>query len=123
MSVPFSYSIYNAEDNSVKTVKGILSFFDREILFEYKVYNASGASISTLHKFSLVLDMIKKIQFKKGFFKNKLFIETSQMAFLEPLPGSSQGKIKLDIKRADRDEAIRFSTRMNLYLSQLLDEE
>jgi len=125
MSIPFNYTIHTQEDqeNAVKEIKGILSFTGDEILFEYKVYSMEGDSIGTLQKFSLAPDLIKKFHFKKGFFKNGIIIETKRTAFLDPVPGSKQGKIELYIKKRDRDEAIRFSTRMNLYLSQLLEEE
>ncbi|MCP9290811.1 hypothetical protein [Gracilimonas sediminicola] len=123
MSIPFNYSMYETEDVKVevKEVKGILSFLDGELLFEYKVYDMMGNGLSNLSKFSIQLDHIKKIQYKKGllfFTGGKLIIEANQWAFFEPLPGSEQGKIKLNIKRNDKNEAIRFSTKINLYMSQ-----
>ena len=123
MSIPFNYSMYESDDVNmkVKEVKGILSFLDGELLFEYKVYDMMGNGISNLSKFSIQLDHIKKIQYKKGFLffsSGKLIIEANQWAFFEPLPGSEQGSIKLNIKQNDKNEAIRFSTKMNLYMSQ-----
>jgi len=50
--------------------------------------------------------------------KSKLIVEAKQMAFFEPLPGSEQGRVELKINRSDKNEAIRFSTKMNLYQSQ-----
>jgi hypothetical protein len=127
MSIPFHYSKYDQADkrSQVKEVKGILSFIDAELLFEYKVYDMYGNSLSNLSKFSIGLDLIKRIRFKKGFFfmKSKLIVETKQMPFFEPLPGSEQGKVELVINRSDKNEAIRFSTKMNLYMSRKnLDE-
>lgn len=122
MSIPFNYSMYEASDVTakVKEVKGILSFIDGELLFEYKVYDMYGNSLSNLSKFSIHLDHIKRMQFRKGFFftASKLIIEARQWAFFEPLPGSEQGIVKLNIKRTDKNEAIRFSTKMNLYMSR-----
>jgi hypothetical protein len=122
MSIPFHYSKYDQADkrSPVKEVKGILSFIDRELFFEYKVYDMHGNSLSNLSKFSLRLNLIKKIRFKKGLFfmKSKLIVEAKQMAFFEPLPGSEQGRVELKINRSDKNEAIRFSTKMNLYQSQ-----
>lgn len=121
MSVPYSYSIYNAEDyvNPVKLVKGIISFADEEVLFEFKVYTMSGNSISSLNKFSINLNQIKRVAYQNDFFRKKLIIESRRMAFLEPLPGNNQGRIALNIDRKNKKEAISFSTKMNLYLSQL----
>ena len=128
MSIPFNYSLYESQDVNVqvKEVKGILSFMDRELLFEYKVYDMMGNSLSNLSKFSINLDHVKKIKYKKGFLSltgGKLILEANQWAFFEPIPGSDQGVLKLNIKRRDKNEAIRFSTKMNLYMSrQRLDD-
>ena len=123
MSIPFNYSMYESADVKVqvKEVKGILSFLDGELLFEYKVYDMMGNGLSNLSKFSIQLDHIKNIKYKKGFLfltGGKLIIEANQWAFFEPLPGSEQGSIELNIKRSDKNEAIRFSTKMNLYMSR-----
>ena len=122
MSIPYNYSMYEASDAevNVKEVKGVVSVVDREILFEYKVYDVYGSALSNLSKFSIDVDQIKSIQFKKSFpfTGGKLILEANQWAFFEPLPGSEQGKITLKIKRRDRDAAIRFSTKLNLYQSQ-----
>lgn len=122
MSIPYSYSMYEASDADVKVkeVKGVISAIDQEILFEYKVYDMYGNALSNLSKFAIDADQIKKFEFKKGlpFTGGKLIVESSKWAFFEPLPGSDQGRISLKIKRRDRDAAIRFSTKMNLYMSQ-----
>jgi hypothetical protein len=122
MSIPFNYSLYETKDVqvTVKEVKGILSFMDRELLFEYKVYDMQGNALSNLSKFSIQLEHIKRLKYKKGFFFSggKLILEANQWAFFEPIPGSEQGLLKLNIKRRDKNEAIRFSTKMNLYMSQ-----
>ncbi|MEX2478525.1 MAG: hypothetical protein WD357_08820 [Gracilimonas sp.] len=122
MSIPYSYSMYQTSDVEVKVkeVKGIISAMDREILFEYKVYDMYGNALSNLSKFAIDVNQVKRIQFKKGFpfTGGKLILEADKWAFFEPLPGSEQGRITLKIKRRDRDAAIRFSTKLNLYQSQ-----
>lgn len=121
MSMPYHYSLDTNFES--KEVKGVLSFLDDELLFEFKVYDMYGNATSSLNKFAINVEQLKRLHFKKGFFSGKLILEARQMAFFEPIPGSEQGVIKLNIKRADRDEAVRFSTRLNLYLSQKrLDE-
>ncbi|WP_103663597.1 hypothetical protein [Gracilimonas amylolytica] len=127
MSIPYNYSMYESDDLNVKVkeVKGIISYSDDELLFEYKVYDAMGNGLSNLSKFAIHIDNIKKMKYKKGFLftGGKLIVEADKWAFLEPLPGSVQGKIKLNVKRRDKGEAIRLSTKLNLYMSQKrLDE-
>ncbi len=122
MSIPYHYKMPDSGSNQKKEVKGILSFIDNELLFEYKVYDQAGQSISNLAKFSIQLSQISQILYKKGFLWSggKLVIEAKHQPFFEPLPGSRQGIIKLNINRADKAETIRFSTKMNLYMSRNL---
>ena len=119
MSFAYHYDLYNpADEQPVKTVKGVLSIEGEELLFEYKLYDPAGTVISTLNKFSLQVDFLKKIMFKKSLFSSKMIIETSQMVFLDPIPGSSQGKILLKINREDRNQAQDFATKLNIALSE-----
>ena len=119
MSLAYHYSLYNPSDaNVMKEVRGVLSIEGEEIMFEYKVYDMMGTAISTLNKFSFDVRYLKDIHIKKGLFKTKLIIQSTKMVFLDPLPGSSQGRIALDIKRADRNEALSFSSKLNLALSE-----
>lgn len=122
MSIPYKYSMYESDDldKKYKEVKGIISYSSDELLFEYKVYDAMGNGISNLSKFAIHIDNLKKVAYKKGFpfTCGKLIVEADKWAFLEPLPGSEQGSIRLNIKRRDKGEAIRMSTKLNLYISQ-----
>ncbi|MFP8489305.1 hypothetical protein ACKGJO_09385 [Gracilimonas sp. Q87] len=122
MSIPYKYSMYESDDVNVKAkeVKGIISYAHDELLFEYKVYDAAGNGISNLSKFAIHIDNIKRVEYKKRFpfSGGKMIVEANKWAFLEPLPGSEQGRIKLKIKRRDKGEAIRMSTKLNLYMSQ-----
>lgn len=119
MSLAYHYSLYNPSDaNVMKEVRGVLSIEGEEIMFEYKVYDMMGTAISTLNKFSFDVRYLKDIHVKKGLFKTKLIIQSTKMVFLDPLPGSSQGRIALDIKRQDKNEAFSFSSKLNLALSE-----
>ncbi len=119
MSLAYHYSLYNPSDaNVMKEVRGVLSIEGEEIMFEYKVYDMMGTAISTLNKFSFDVRYLKDIHIKKGLFKTKLIIQSTKMVFLDPLPGSSQGRIALDIKRQDKNEALSFSSKLNLALSE-----
>ena len=119
MSLAYHYSLYNASGGyEMKEVRGVLSIEGEEIMFEYKLYDAMGTAISTLNKFAFDVRYLQNIHTKKGLFKTKLIIQSTKMVFLDPLPGSSQGRIALDIKRSDRNEALNFSSKLNLALSE-----
>lgn len=119
MSFAFHYSLLNPNETPpLKHVKGVLSIEDEELLFEYKLYNPQGNVLSTLNKFSINVEYLKSIELMKGLFKAKLIIRTNQMVFLDPLPGSKQGSITLEIKREDRNHAQDFASKLKIALSE-----
>lgn len=119
MSFAFSYSVLNpSETPPLKNVKGVLSIDGEELLFEYKLYDAQGTVVSTLNKFSILVEFLESIELMKGLFKAKLIIRTTQMVFLNPLPGSKQGSITLEIKREDRALAQDFTSKLKTALSE-----
>lgn len=119
MSFAFSYSLHNPpEVPPLKYVKGVLSIDGEELLFEYKLYDPQGNVLSTLNKFSILVEFLENIELMKGLFKAKLIIRTTQMVFLDPLPGSKQGSITLEIKREDKANAQKFTTKLKIALSE-----
>jgi hypothetical protein len=119
MSFAYHYDLHDASNpEALNTVKGVLSIEGEELLFEYKLYDMKSNVISTLNKYSLNVDYLKKVMFRKNWFGSQLLIESSQLIFLDPLPGSSQGKITLKIKREDRTMAQNFSAKLNIALSE-----
>jgi hypothetical protein len=93
-------------------VQGVISVEGEEILFEYKLYDQHGVSTSTLNKYSITVDVLKSVRYQKSLFTAYLIIETTNPVFLQPLPGSEQGKLPLIIPRIDRKQAQEFSIKM-----------
>lgn len=119
MSFAYHYSFLDRSTNTVyKYIKGVLSIDGEEMLFEYKLYDPAGNVLSTLNKFSIDVQYLKDITFLKGFFSNKITIQTSKLVFLDPLPGSNQGKIVLKVNRKDRNQAHDFTQKLNIALSE-----
>ncbi len=120
MSVAYEYSLLQQNDHQTpyKYVKGVLSIEGEELLFEFKVYDPAGNVLSTLNKFSINVEYLKNIDFKKGLFSGRLSIETTKMVFLDPLPGSLQGRITLKISRSDRNYAHDFAQKLRIALSE-----
>ena len=119
MSFAFNYPLLDPSSvPPLKFVKGVLSIEGEELLFEYKLYDPAGNVLSTLNKFSIIVDYLGSVELIKGFFKTKLIIRTNQMVFLEPLPGSKQGGITLEIKREERVQAQDFTAKLKVALSE-----
>ena len=119
MSFAYHYTLADSDDSPLKkTIKGVLSIEGEELLFEFKLYDLQGNVISTLNKFSINVEFLKNIELMKGLFKAKLLIRTSQKVFLDPLPGSSQGSITLEIKREDRNKAQDFTSKLKSALTE-----
>lgn len=122
MSIAYNYTLESSNGRDKireKEVKGVLSVMEKELLFEFKVYDLAGSSISGLNKFIIDASQIKRVNFKRGLFQSRLILESRHAAYLEPLPGSEKGVVKLNISRADRDEAQHFSSKMNEILGDL----
>lgn len=120
MSFAYHYSIQKREaGTAVKEVKGVLSIEGEQLLFEYKLYDTQGTVISTLNKFSIDVRYLKNISFEKGWFRGgTLIIETDKSVFIDPLPGSADGKIELKVTREDRDQASAFVNQLKTALSE-----
>ena len=119
MSFAYHYDLLEPiTEASYKNVQGVLSIEGEELLFEYKLYDDSGSSISTLNKYGITVDILKSIRFKKTLFNSYVIIETNNSVFLDPLPGSEEGKIHLKIKRNDRKNALDFCTKLNTAMSE-----
>jgi len=119
MSFAFHYGIdQSSGDITFKTVNGVLCVEGEELLFEYKLYDQTRTSISTLNKYSINVDLLASIRFKKTLFNNYVVIETDKSVFLDPLPGSSNGKIQLKIDREHRKQAEDFCSKINVALEK-----
>ena len=119
MSFAYHYDLETASGNDpYKIIKGILSIDEEELLFEYKLYDQTLTSISTLNKYSINVDLLKSIRFKKTLFNNYVIIETDSTVFLDPLPGSSNGTIHLKIDREHKNQAEDFCSKINVALER-----
>lgn len=119
MSFAYNYEVQKKDGQvTYKTIIGVLSIEGEELLFEYKLYDQSRTSISVLNKFSFNIDLVQTIKFKKSWFSAYIIIKTTQPVFLEPLPGSSNGSIQLQIDRNHRKHAEDFCIKINTALEK-----
>jgi hypothetical protein len=119
MSFAFSYEIDPSDQSpSAKNVNGVLSIEGEELLFEFKVYDESRTSISALNKYSITVDLLKSIRFKKTLFNSYVIIETGKPVFLGPLPGVPRQSIQLKIDREQRKQAEEFCSKINVALER-----
>lgn len=119
MSFAYSYEVQQTDGQvTYKTINGILSIDGEELLFEYKLYDQTRTSISVLNKYSINVDLLKSIRFKKTLFSAYVIIETDRPVFLDPLPGSSKGVIHLQIDRDHRKQAEDFCSKINIALER-----
>ncbi len=119
MSFAYNYEVQQTDGQvTYKTINGVLSIEGEELLFEYKLYDQTRTSISVLNKFSFNVDLVQSIRFKKTLFSAYVIIETVRPVFLDPLPGSSNGVIHLQIDRDHRKQAEDFCTQINVALQK-----
>ncbi len=119
MSFAYSYEVQQTEGQiTYKTINGVLSIDGEELLFEYKLYDQTRTSISVLNKYAINVDLLKSVRFKKTLFSAYVIIETEKPVFLDPLPGSSNGIVHLQIDRDHRKQAEDFCTQINVALKR-----
>jgi len=118
-AIPFSISVDTSDlvDGTIM-VHGLISYTDRVLIFEIQKTDQSMAkSETTRHELSLA--QIQVVEFKRRVVGSKIFIETTTIDSLNGLPGTSQNRIGLFIKRKHRDRVASFVTHVQIELTEL----
>ena len=98
---------------------GLLSFDADSLKLEFQTKDSIfGVIKSNIKKVFIPLDKIRNIEFKKGFFKDKLFIYTNSLDVVKKLPGGEGNEIKLILKKKNRIDTRNFSSKVNLLISE-----
>lgn len=89
-------------------VLGSLQCTAKGVFIEYQIRDAIFATIkSRVHSILIPWGRITRIDFNPGVFCGNLVLVGDSISALQEFPGSESGKIEVNIKRANRDLAIR----------------
>ena len=116
LSLPFTIpDLYHGLAHAV----GRLRLEHEGIVLEYRVADAVlGILKSRVHDIHIPFDEIENIQFKNGWFRKRIFIQTYSLHSQASLPGSEGGIIRLKVTRQDKESALETISRINLHISE-----
>lgn len=100
-------------------VKGLLHVNSNELVLEFDERDAfMGVIKSDLKEVRIPFSDIEAIEVKKRFFSMRAEIISTSMRTLQDVPGADQGRVKMKIRRKNRDEAERVFSKARLALSE-----
>lgn len=124
-SVAFEIHNFN---QAFMEVQGLLSVYEESILLEFeRKEEVFGKNKSALKEVRIPYSDLEEMEWKKGFFRSKIILVGKTMRSLSDVPGAVQGRLVMNVKRKDRDDAERVASRVRLRISEerlnSLDEE
>lgn len=116
-SLPF---IIDELNGGFALVEGILSVKGNNLFIEFHKKDAVfGAIKSDVQAIEISFSVIDMIEYKKGWFSDKLTIYGKNATALKDLPGDELMTRKLKVKRKYREIAANISSNVNLELSEM----
>lgn len=99
---------------------GVINLENDQITIEYQIKDAFiGVLKSNIQKVIVPLLDIHDIVFQPKLINSKLILSTKEMATLANIPGSEKGELKLNIARADKEDAKKFVDDVMFRVSEL----
>ncbi len=99
---------------------GVINLENDQITIEYQIKDAFiGVLKSNIQKVIVPLLDIHDIVFQPKLINSKLILSTKEMATLANIPGSEKGELKLNIARADKENAQKFVDDVMFRVSEL----
>lgn len=120
-SVPVEISNIN---HGLQVAKGLLKVKEDGLHLEFEVEDSflgiikSGVKTETISYRNL-----EDIRFEKGWWNGKIILEGASMKVFETFPGSEQGRLKLTVKRSNRNDAQNAVSSARVHLSEHKLEE
>ena len=116
LSLPFTIpDLYHGLAHAI----GRLRLDQEGIVLEYRIADAVlGILKSRVHETHIPFDEIESIQFKNGWFRKRIFIQTYSLHSQAAIPGGDDGVIRLKVTRHDKERALEVISRINLHISE-----
>lgn len=116
LSVPVEISNIN---NGLQVAKGLLKVREDDLHLEFEVKdNFVGLIKSGVRSAVISYADLEDLRFEKGWWSAQIILEGRSMKVFEDLPGSEQGRLKLKVKRSDREDAQNVISSARVHLSE-----
>ena len=115
-------------NHGLQVAKGLLKVKEDGLHFEFEVKDSFVGLVTSGVQSSVVSYAdLEDLRFEKGWWSAKIILEGTSMKVFEDLPGSEQGRLKLKVKRSDREDAQNAVSSARVHLSEYklkeLDDE
>ena len=103
--------------SGVLSAKGLLRLEADRLVLEYRTQDRS---LQTSATFQIVFPVagLSTIEWKPGFFKNRMVLEVASLSLLENVPGADGSRLELQVERAHRHTAAHMASQVHLALSE-----
>lgn len=106
-------------NHGLQVAKGLLKVKEDGLHLEFEVKDGFVGLITSGVQSSVVSYAdLEDLHFEKGWWSGKIILEGTSMKVFEDLPGSEQGRLKLKVKRSDRDDAQNAVSSARVHLSE-----
>lgn len=106
-------------NHGLQVARGLLKVKEEGLHFEYEVQDSFFGLIKSSIKTELIsYQNLENIRFEKGWWHGKIILEGSSMKVFEVFPGSEQGRLRLKVKRSNRDDAQNTVSSARVHLSE-----
>lgn len=113
-----AFEIPNINQGFVE-VKGLLSVYEESILLEFERKDAViGVFKSGLKEARISYSDLEAMKWNRKFFRSKIVLIGKTMRSLSEVPGAEQGRLEMNIRRRDRDDAERVASSVRLRISE-----
>ncbi len=100
-------------------VKGLLSVYEESILLEFERKDeVIGTSKAGFKEARIPYSNLEEMEWKKGFFRSKIILIGKTMKSMSEVPGAEQGRLVMNVKRKDRNDAERVASRVRMRISE-----
>jgi hypothetical protein len=100
-----------------KEASGLMKLWERGLELEFEVATL-GLFKSGVQTARLAYDDLNKIEYKKGWIKDKIVLEGISMRVFEDVPGTEIATCKLNVKKKNREEAQSLVSTARMQLSE-----
>lgn len=98
---------------------GIVRFDGTQLSIEFEIQDGVfGVVKSGVREVILPIADIAAITFKRSTFRASIIVRCHSVKSVERIPGQKGGEVKINVKRAYRDEAAEFASALRLAVSE-----
>lgn len=106
-------------NHGIQVAKGLLKVKEKGLTFEFEVEDSFlGIIKSGVRTETVSYQDLEDVRFEKGWWNGKIILEGTSMKVFEKFPGSEQGRLRLKVRRSNKDDAKNAVSSARVHLSE-----